>query len=325
MPEPSISGRAASRPPRVGTPRRRDGLLGFVRIVLAAVALASQVSPCLGAEIDPESISEFVEFEFIKNGANARDLSGIAWYPGNRSYFLIQNTEGNLYEVDRNFRFMRAIFLDGIGDSEEIVFLRRKRVNGSVYPEIAIAEESGKISILLVTEQNRYDVRRDAQQFQLVLDGDRFRGNKGIEGLAYDRRNRVFYAAKERDPIQIFKFERPAKAAGRSIEPQEILKATSLEDHIDDVSGLHFNPRTGRLLILSHESHRLLDVRTTGEIVSTVVLPKYIPRPLWLDRKSKYEGVTMNRAGQIILTSEPYHYQRALIPALNDRELVYSE
>ncbi|MEA9355398.1 SdiA-regulated domain-containing protein [Bacteriovorax sp. PP10] len=271
-------------------------------------ALLAQTSLSFAFE-NIELKSEFKELSFIKNGKNPSDLSGVTWSPETRSYFLILNKLGLVYETDENFSLKRTITITGIGDSEEIVFLGMQESEGHNYPEVAISEESGLISILTITEKNFYDTAKDAHQFTINVDNENW-GNKGIEGLAYDKVNKVFYAAKEIKPMAIFKFQRPVDSSIKKVKPTLLFSDIQLKKHISDISGLFFNQETKRLMILSHESYCLLDMQEDGKLVSKYNLSTYISKKLFSSLKSQFEGVSIGKDGDLVLTSEPYHYQQ---------------
>ena len=85
-------------------------------------------------------------------------------------------------------------------------------------------------------------------------------------------------------------------------------KLTSDELDIRNLSALAIDPRTGHTLVLSADSHLLLELDEKGEQVSFMTLlggfnglKKTIPRA---------EGVTMDDAGTLYLVSEPNLFYR---------------
>lgn len=280
----------------------------FKLFIIFAAFLAQAFSSFAFAE-NIELNAEFKELNFIKNGKNPSDLSGVTWSPETRSYFLILNKLGLVYETDENFSLKRTITISGIGDSEEIVYLGMQENEGRNFPELAIADESGMISILTITEKNSYDTKLDAHQFTINVDNANW-GNKGIEGLAYDKMNKTFYAAKEIGPMAIYKFQRPVDSSVKIVKPTLLFSDNQLKGHITDISGLFFNQETQRLMILSHESYSLLDMQVDGKLVNKYSLSKFITKRLFKSVKSQFEGVALGKDGDLVLTSEPYHYQQ---------------
>lgn len=275
--------------------------------ILVALLVQSFSSIAFAENIELNGV--FKELSFIKNGINPSDLSGVAWSPETRSYFLVLNKQGLVYEADENFSIKRTITIAGMGDSEEIVYLGMQESEGHNYPEVAISEESGVISIFTFTEKNTYDAKADAHQFNINVDNTSW-GNKGIEGLAYDKVNKTFYAAKEISPMAIFKFQRPKDSSVKVVKPTLLFSDSQLKTYVSDVSGLFFNQETKRLMILSHESYSLLDIQVDGKLVNKYSLSRFITKKLFKSAKSQFEGVAIGKDGDLVLTSEPYHYQQ---------------
>ncbi|MNQ90603.1 SdiA-regulated [compost metagenome] len=85
-------------------------------------------------------------------------------------------------------------------------------------------------------------------------------------------------------------------------------KLASDELDVRNLSALAIDPRTGHTLVLSADSHLLLELDEKGEQVSFMTLlggfnglKKTIPRA---------EGVTMDEAGTLYMVSEPNLFYR---------------
>ena len=86
-------------------------------------------------------------------------------------------------------------------------------------------------------------------------------GNSGPEGIAFDEVNGLFYVAKEKNPMVIYHFSLASIYGDTSIVPEVSFNAEmALSDEIDDISGLLFDQRTQRLLVLSEDSNKILDI-----------------------------------------------------------------
>jgi uncharacterized protein YjiK len=66
-----------------------------------------------------------------------------------------------------------------------------------------------------------------------------------------------------------------------------------------DLSSATLDTRTGRLLILSHESHKLMDVGLDG----------FVHGELAMADSSQHEGVALDSSFNIYVTSEPRNYR----------------
>lgn len=283
-----------------------DHIMTFKIFILFAVLLAQ--APSHLAYSSSGDVPKFRALDFVKNGANPDDLSGVAWSPETKSYFFVLNKKGLVYESDENFNHKRTITISNLGDSEEIVYLGMQENNGQMYPEVAISEESGRIFILTITEKDTYDTTKDGYHFTMNPNNENW-GNEGIEGLAYDQVNKVFYAGKEKTPMAVYKFKRPDNSSIKSVQPTLLITNDQLSGHITDLSSLFFNEESQRLMILSHESYSMLDMAEDGTLVKKYPLSKYISKKIINSIKSQYEGITIGKDGDLILTSEPYYYQ----------------
>ncbi len=99
-------------------------------------------------------------------------------------------------------------------------------------------------------------------------------------------------------------FARPAGTADVSWQTDLVVtEAFDGQKHlgpwVDDVSSCLFDTRTGRLLVLSDETSRVLDVALDGTVVDD----------LWVDIShagdDKPEGITLNTDDELVIAGEP--------------------
>lgn len=213
------------------------------------------------------------------------DLSGIAYVPDTNSFFLIQNNGGGLWEVDIDFNLLRTMSLNGFGDTEDIAYLGNN--------EFAIVDESSQLYIGTISTSA---TQISAGSFQRIL-FDNYSGNSGYEGVAYDLSTETFYVVKEVAPKRIRSFQRPATSADTVVAATAPFDADQLP--AGDLSSVVFDTRTGRLLILSHESHKLMDVGLDG----------FVHGQLAMADLTQQEGVALDSSFNIYVTSEPRSYR----------------
>ncbi len=216
----------------------------------------------------------------------SNDLSGITYVPETNTFFLIQNSGGRIWEVDSNFNLLRTISSGGFGDSEDIVYMGNN--------EFAIVVESSRLYIGTispgVTSLNPGAFQR--------IEFDTVTGNSGYEGIAFDPATNRFWSVKERGPRKIVTFERPSTSSNTTITATVPFNAGSLP--ASDLSAVHFDSRTGNLLILSHESHKVMEVTTDGTVLSE----------LNLSDSSQHEGLALDSNFDFLITSEPNRWRR---------------
>lgn len=251
-----------------------------------------------------------------KTGGAITNLSGMAYSPPTQSYFAIRNNESLMHEFKGPGKATRDIKLVGWDatlnehDLEDIAYLGRNEISGN--PEFALVNEIGELYIGEIPPAPASGPDELLKsRFKRVTFHKMKHDNKGPEGVAYDRATQTFWAVKEGDKTgkEIYKFARPldhdyvadptGKLTGEidvSNRLQAVFEADSALD-VGDLSSIHFDEGTGRLLILSQVSAVLLDVTQTGVIRNRFKLSG--------SNSKNLEGVTMGPARNIVLTGEP--------------------
>lgn len=126
--------------------------------------------------------------------------------------------------------------------------------------------------------------------------------NKGLEGLTWDGNNQNLFAAKEMKDVTITRANMISNDMGidKIIDPV----AKSLKD----VSGLHYHTPTSSLLILSHESPKIIEVNNEGRITDRLYLESG-----WFgltESVPQAEGITLDYNGYLYIVSEPNLFYR---------------
>lgn len=231
------------------------------------------------------------------------NLSGITYNPDTKTYFLIQNNYGHIFEYDGSFsKPLRVIAMNNLDDkdTEDIVYLGQD--------QYAIASETNKILIVKITAgQTEIDMdtaREDVQLFQLPEPNKK---NLGLEGVCYSKQSNHFFAAQEGKPKRLFRFTKPNDNldyhdAGdlNFDEPFDAFNKSSFFDifknKMEDLSSCLVDERTGHLILMSHESSRLMELDANGSLVRTLDLSTVV---------SQYEGMTIGPQKELVLVSEP--------------------
>lgn len=214
------------------------------------------------------------------------DLSGITYVPDTNTFFMIQNSGGRIWEADTAFNRIRTISFSGFGDTEDIVYLGNN--------EFGIVIESSVLYIGTISPSATSLSRNDFQRVTF----DSIGGNSGYEGIAFDPNSNTFWSVKEKSPRKIVKFQRPAGSSDITISPEVPFSAQDLP--ASDLSAIHFDSRTGNLLILSDESHKVMEVTQDGTVLSQ----------LSMSDSSQHEGLALDSSFDMLITSEPNRYRR---------------
>jgi uncharacterized protein YjiK len=232
----------------------------------------------------------------------AGNLSGVVYNYDTDTYFVIQNNSYQFVEYDRSFsKALRVIKLTNLPDkdTEDIAYLGND--------QFAISMESNVILIFtLKAGQTSVDVSSKRADVQLLTLPAPNKDNKGIEGLCYTARGGdgagVFYAIQEDNPKRVFMIPRPKDmndiTSSRKLSFSEPFNVDKIFKHVmSDLSGCTYSDKYDHVLILSHESSRIMEVTKTGVVVKSLDLPP--------SAATQYEGVTIGPEGELVLASEP--------------------
>lgn len=232
------------------------------------------------------------------------NLSSILYDPDHDRLLAMSNGPPELFALTRDGDLLARYPLQGFGDVEAVAYLgdgllvvADERTQQLSF--VSLPEEPGPISI------------KDAYFITL---GINLNGNKGFEGVSYDRANDRLFVVKERNPRQLYEISGIRASLGEGLR----LNIRDLTSWIDrsvfgtDLSGVHYDASTGHLIVLSDESKLLVELTGEGDFVSfrTLLglgdLRHSVPQP---------EGVTLDDQGDLYVVSEPNLFYRFRKPA----------
>jgi len=156
-------------------------------------------------------------------------------------------------------------------------------------------------------------------------------GNIGIEGISYDARNGNFVTAKQDDPavLSIYSSLTFSTTAAADATPSvsfsgpssasSLFGLNSLSDVavLGGVSSLVGTTAADNLLLLSLDSHKLIEITRAGVIKSTFDLSNVLPH-------NGIEGVTIDENGTIYLVAEQIQDGSNLLPNPKSQLIVLS-
>ncbi|MEK1905596.1 MAG: SdiA-regulated domain-containing protein [Pseudomonas sp.] len=224
-----------------------------------------------------------------------KDVSALTFDPDRRSLFTVTNKNSEIVELSLEGRILRRIPIVGFGDPEAIEY-----ISTDVY--VITDEREQRLFRVHLSEDTAFVDSADSEQLSLGIGRN---GNKGFEGLAYDAANHRLFAAKERDPVQIYEIHgfphtNPDKPFAVHVvdDPERDARL-----FVRDLSSLQYDERTNHLLALSDESRLVLELNADGKPISALSLlggqnglEKAVPQA---------EGVALDDQGRLYLTSEP--------------------
>jgi uncharacterized protein YjiK len=271
-------------------------VLLFVSVTLSAGLLLG--APPTKSDKPPTAVG-LDKYRLAKGPTKIVELenaSGLTYVAETKSLFMVLNRPCYVIELTLDGKLKRAILLSGFNDTEGIV-----HAGGSTF---YVAEERrGIICRVSISRRTKRIDYADRKVLKLHVEGDA--DNKGLEGLAYDSERRRLFSVKEKHPLKLYQVDAPKD----SVKKSGTIKFTNPWDldksrlGLKDVSAVHYHAASGHLLILSHESHCLVETTLDGTEVSRLSLTRGSAG--LTDDVPQAEGITMDAAGNIYICSEP--------------------
>ncbi|EJM28912.1 MULTISPECIES: SdiA-regulated domain-containing protein [Pseudomonas] len=226
-------------------------------------------------------------------GMEKDEASDLSYNPQTKTLFSVMGKNPFLVELTLQGDVLRKMPLVGWSNPEGLTVME----NGLM---AIVDEREHMLSIVKVDAETRELKRDDFPKYDLGPSKDQ---NKAFEAITWDARNQQLLLGEERPPA-LFTW----KSDGSQTLKGDKQKLDSDELDLRNLSALSIDPRTGHTLVLSADSHLLLELDEKGEQVSFMTLlggfnglKKTIPRA---------EGVTMDEAGTLYMVSEPNLFYR---------------
>ncbi|MBP5969677.1 MULTISPECIES: SdiA-regulated domain-containing protein [Pseudomonas] len=226
-------------------------------------------------------------------GMKKDEASDLAYNPQTKTLFSVMGKNPFLVELSLQGEVLRKMPLVGWSNPEGLSAME----NGLM---AIVDEREHMLSIVKVDADTRELNIANFPKYDLGPSKDQ---NKAFEAITWDPRNQQLLLGEERPPA-LFTW----KSDGGQTLKGDKQKLSSDELDIRNLSALATDPRTGHLLVLSADSHLLLELDEKGEQVSFMTLlggfnglKNTIPRA---------EGVTMDEVGTLYMVSEPNLFYR---------------
>lgn len=225
------------------------------------------------------------------------NLSGITYSQDSKSYWAVINNPQVLLELDEDLRIIRQIKLHNFEDTEAVA--------SAGMGKLVIADERDQsIVIAPITTTTTSLDKKQLKRLTLNTHGG---DNKGFEGITVDTQKSLIYVARERDPMMLLSI-RGLLSDDQTLEIDTHHSIYVEELYLDDLSGLHFDEKSGNLLLLSDESKALAEITTEGKKISYMDLISGFHG--LINNIPQAEGVTIGPDRSIIIVSEPNYIYR---------------
>ena len=225
-------------------------------------------------------------------GMEKDEASDLSYNPQTKTLFSVMGKNPFLVELSLQGDVLRKMPLNGWNNPEGVAVME----NGLM---AVVDERDHSLTVVKVDAGTTALNKADFPSYDLGPSKDQ---NKAFEAVTWDTRNQQLVLGEERPPA-LFTW----KSDGNTLTGDK-QKLASTELDVRNLSALSIDPRTGHLLVLSADSHLLLELDETGEQVSFMTLlggfnglKDTIPRA---------EGVTMDESGNLYMVSEPNLFYR---------------
>jgi len=229
-------------------------------------------------------------------GMEKDEASDLTYNPQTKTLFSVMGKNPFLVELSLQGDVLRKMPLVGWGNPEGVAALE----NGL----LAIVDERQHLLTIVKVDASTRELNiADFPKYDLGPSKDQ---NKAFEAVAWNPRKQQLLLGEERPPA-LFTWN----SDGSQVLKGDKQKLASDELDLRNLSALGIDPRTGHTLVLSADSHLLLELDEAGEQVSFMTLlggfnglKSTIPRA---------EGVAMDEAGVLYMVSEPdlfYRFER---------------
>ncbi|KPG91768.1 DNA-binding protein [Pseudomonas sp. RIT-PI-q] len=225
-------------------------------------------------------------------GMEKDEASDLAYDPQTKTLFSVMGNKPFLVELTLQGDVLRKMPLVGWSNPEGVTVMG----NGLL---AIVDEREHMLSIVKVDADTRELNIANFPKYDL---GPSKSQNKAFEAVVWDSRNQHMLLGEERPPA-LFSW----KGDGKTLIGDKVKLASHALD-MRNLSALAIDPRTGHMLVLSADSHLLLELDKKGEQVSFISLlggfnglKNTIPRA---------EGVTIDEAGTLYMVSEPNLFYR---------------
>ncbi|AZD38781.1 Outer membrane protein [Pseudomonas chlororaphis subsp. aurantiaca] len=226
-------------------------------------------------------------------GMEKDEASDLAYNPQTKTLFSVMGKNPFLVELNLQGDVLRKMPLVGWSNPEGVAVME----NGL----LGIVDERDHLLTIVKVDANTRELNiADFPKYDLGPSQDQ---NKAFEAVAWDPRKQQLLLGEERPPA-LFTWN----SDGSQTLKGDKQKLESDELDLRNLSALSIDPRTGHTLVLSADSHMLLELDETGEQVSFMTLlggfnglKDTIPRA---------EGVAMDEQGNLYMVSEPNLFYR---------------
>lgn len=226
---------------------------------------------CLSAAVQALSIAESLPGYTASlkvtsiSGLTATQISGVAYHPGSKTLYVVDNGNNMIYELDTAGKLLRSIITTGFNDIEGISYHEDRY--------FYIAEE-GTSSVIRISipATGTGPVVKSSGTTLIIGSGW---GNNGLEGVSYCPSNKTVYGVKERLPPQIHRVTLDSAGNPVAAFANDPFNIETKSGDAADIAALS----DGTFLIVDQEENKLVGYSAQGQVLSELSLQIIMTQP----------------------------------------------
>ncbi len=229
------------------------------------------------------------------------NASGLTYHPERKTLFSVINRPPQVAELTTEGKLLRLIDIKGLKDIEGISHVRGNRfvISDEADHQLVSVEIPDDATIIDVSGQPRLGLAIDIGK------------NVGFEGVSWDDVGNRLFVVKEKNPMRVLEIgglRELLEGSRFDLQIKEWQPAESVRLLMTDLSSLTYHETSGHMLLLSDESHMVVEFDAGRSPLGMLVL-----RAGWhgLGRTvPQAEGVAMTPEGTLFVLSEPNLFYR---------------
>ncbi|MEO7424368.1 MAG: SdiA-regulated domain-containing protein [Fibrobacteria bacterium] len=256
----------------------------------ALVSLAIASKHCFAASLALSLAASLSDYEAATHlasvaGLSAKSFSGVAFHPGTRMLYVVDNDNATVYELNPAGILQRSIATSGFTDPEGISYQ-----SGDYF----FLSEEGLANIVRI-QLPRTGTGPVAKAGGASLNIASNLGNSGIEGVSYCPAKNTVYAVQETGPSRMYRITLDASGNPTASFPDDPFDIQGKSGDAADILALD----DGNFIIVNQEQNKLEGYGPQGQALSSLALGM-----------TKPEGIAIDTAdGTIYIVGEPLEFK----------------
>ena len=242
----------------------------------------------------------------------AQEASGVTYNWDTDTLFISADGGTSIVEVSKTGELISSMTLAAGGSPQGTEFYDPEGITYIGDGQFVMTEERDRQVVKFLYEAGTTLERSETE----TVDLGTFVPNVGFEGLSWDPATGGFIIVKEADPKSIFETTidfangtasngSPTAESSTDLFDPELTGLLDFADvfALSNLTSLAGNPDSDHLLVLSHESAKIVEVDRDGNIYSELTLVTDPGNPLSIVAQ-QHEGMTMDDDGFLYIVSE---------------------